>query len=127
LERLLRLGSSKGWLALKELDILGGHCGYDREVTVSGRRFVEAIVSPHDEDVLCGIYKLSSRSIGTIKHSAADVCELDAAETDSSDYSWWPKASIWESSGMNYGYWVPSKRPSLFGVMKGSERASCLL
>jgi hypothetical protein len=80
--------------SLKELDILGGHCRYDREVTVSSRWFVEAIVSLHDEDVLCGIYKLSSRSIGTIKRSAADVCELDAAETDSSDYSWWPKALI---------------------------------
>jgi hypothetical protein len=91
--------------SLKELDILDGHCRYDREVTVSGRWFVEAIVSPHNKNVLCGIYKLLSRSIGIIKHSAADICELDAAKTDSFNYSWWPKALIWESLGMNYNYW----------------------
>jgi hypothetical protein len=73
--------------SLEELDVLGGRCGYDCEVTLSGRQFVEAIVLPHNEDVLCGVYKLLSRSIGTIKYSVANVCDLDATETDSSNYS----------------------------------------
>jgi hypothetical protein len=72
---------------LKELDVLSSYYRYDCEVTISSRQFMEAIVLPHNEDILCGIYKLSSRSINTIKCSVANIYDLDAIKTDSSVYS----------------------------------------
>jgi hypothetical protein len=51
---------------LRELDILDGRCGYDREVMVNDGRFVEAELSPRDENVLCGVYKLSIGPTGIL-------------------------------------------------------------
>jgi hypothetical protein len=53
---------------LGQLDILGGRCGYDHEVVVNGMQLVEAVVSPHDEDVLCGVYKVSSTLTSNTQH-----------------------------------------------------------
>ena len=42
---------------LQELDFLDQHVGFDQEVIVDGKRYLEAVVAPHDEDILCGVYK----------------------------------------------------------------------
>ncbi|TFK34302.1 hypothetical protein BDQ12DRAFT_570871, partial [Crucibulum laeve] len=46
-------------------------------------------ISPSAEDIICGVYK---RPTGNGQQTA--------------DYSWWPKATIWENRGMNFGYWT---------------------
>ncbi|RDB19093.1 hypothetical protein Hypma_014474 [Hypsizygus marmoreus] len=54
-----------------------------------GRTLVDDYLSPAEEDTICGTYKVYTDF---------------KAQTE--DRSWFPKASIWDASGYNHGYWT---------------------
>ncbi|RDB20802.1 hypothetical protein Hypma_012080 [Hypsizygus marmoreus] len=56
---------------------------------MDGRSLVDGYLSPAEEDTICGTYKVYTHF---------------KAQTE--DRSWFPKASVWELSGYNQGYWT---------------------
>ncbi|KAF8573183.1 hypothetical protein K439DRAFT_1282344, partial [Ramaria rubella] len=52
--------------------------------------FFDDDISTEEMNLICGVYRVYTGS----GQQAADV-------------SWWPKQSMWNSGGLNVGYWSP--------------------
>ncbi|KAJ6551210.1 hypothetical protein B0H19DRAFT_950741 [Mycena capillaripes] len=67
---------------------LDGQCFWDGVPTSPS--YWDDSFTPQELDIICGVYE-GMRSDGKQKKYS----------------SWWPSAHVWESSGLNMGYWTP--------------------
>ncbi|KAH7917231.1 hypothetical protein BV22DRAFT_994182, partial [Leucogyrophana mollusca] len=92
----LMKGGIIGRLASEDLDhtcVLNGPSDslrYGNGIAADGTFYWDDDLSPSEQDLICGVYKVSTGQGQQTK-----------------DLSWWPKQSTWQESGFDYGYWTP--------------------
>lgn len=87
-----------------------GPCGLppnQRQVSCNGLEYYEDYLTPDEEDLVVGVYKVRNCEYIMCHVYRCDLTPsaVTTGAASYQDYSWWPKQSTWEASGLNVGYW----------------------
>lgn len=87
-----------------------GPCGLppnQRQVSYNGLDYYEDYLTPDEEDLVVGMYKVRNCEyiMCHVYHCDLTPSAVTTGAASYQDYSWWPKQSTWEASGLNVGYW----------------------
>jgi hypothetical protein len=73
--------------------------------TLEGDYLVDDNLDSAAEDIICGVYHVLAEGMQS-SFNIRVIIELGlGSKGQATELSWWPKASAWENSGLDVGYW----------------------
>jgi hypothetical protein len=83
---------------------------YGTAIQLSGDYYWDDDLSADEEQIICGVYKISTGPLASSYcHPLANILLGQREPTNqgqqTADVSWWPKQSTWEGCGLSVKYW----------------------
>jgi hypothetical protein len=83
------------------------HFEYCSKHIVDGQRYWTPLLTQPEEEVIVGVYMWAGKPNQEKVSTQVYLQPLDPGQTPKHD-SWWPKASAWDNSGLDFGAWAPA-------------------